>query len=422
MNPPRRHLWSSGCSPCWSCSSSADRSAGAGRDGRQAATPRRRPSRAPTTGHAGRGRGRGRADRVADEPEPEAARPRSSRRSRRSDASRSSRAEQPAGASRPDRRESAPRALSSRAEVVAASRSARARRGRVRAASATSSGVAAGAGDARRGAGRDAEVAETPDQAELRALREQLRALEQVVQQQAADHPTAALARVEETAAEQSAAYLRQVSFVVRGLAAHTSEDEDPRRTLARVAAAVERLGVPNQMERPILPVTNELPSRSTPDARRPSHRADAAEQEGRAQSDRRTRRTPRVRRPAEPSIPSRSHRARVPSRRPLPVAAVPSYAELEAAARYEDTGWRCRSAVVPEPGESRPAGRVRAGGERHPRLPGVGDGAARAAAGRAPSRPADAACRASPAESQRTRHMTTVTEDPRSAATSPSA
>lgn len=114
---------------------------------------------------------------------------------------------------------------------------------------------------------------ETADQAEVRALREQLRALEQVVQQQAADHPTAALARVEETAAQQSEAYLRQVSLVVRGLAAHTSEDESPRRTLARVAAAVERLGVPNQMERPILPVTKELSSRPQRGPAAPSHR-----------------------------------------------------------------------------------------------------------------------------------------------------
>jgi hypothetical protein len=123
------------------------------------------------------------------------------------------------------------------------------------------------------------ESVEAADQAEVRALREQLRALEQVVQQQAADHPTAALARVEETAAQQSEAYLRQVSLVVRGLAAHTSEDESPRRTLARVAAAVERLGVPNQMERPILPVTKELSSRPQPGSANPSHRLETGGQ-----------------------------------------------------------------------------------------------------------------------------------------------
>jgi hypothetical protein len=125
--------------------------------------------------------------------------------------------------------------------------------------------------DAEAAEAAEPETAETPEQ-ELKALREQLRALELVVQQQSADHPTAALAKVEETVAEQSAAYLRQVSLVVSGLAAHTSEDENPRRTLARVAAAVERLGVPNSMERPILPVSHELTSRHHGDSRHPSH------------------------------------------------------------------------------------------------------------------------------------------------------
>jgi hypothetical protein len=124
--------------------------------------------------------------------------------------------------------------------------------------------------------------AETADQVELRALREQLRALEQVVQAQAGEHPTAALARVEASADEQSATYLRQVSFVVRGLAEHTREDENPHRTLARVAAAVERLGVPNEMERPILPLTSEPPALQRLDpSRNPSHRRETPELQG---------------------------------------------------------------------------------------------------------------------------------------------
>ncbi|NYD42863.1 hypothetical protein [Nocardioides panaciterrulae] len=124
----------------------------------------------------------------------------------------------------------------------------------------------------------DAEVreGETREQAELRTLREQLRALEQVVQEQASEPPTAALARVEQAAAEQSAAYLRQVSMVVQGLAAHVPHEEHPQRTLARVAAAVERLGVPNTMRRPVLPVTTQPPTR-----RAPSHRREVPELEG---------------------------------------------------------------------------------------------------------------------------------------------
>lgn len=122
---------------------------------------------------------------------------------------------------------------------------------------------------------------ETSEQAEMRALREQLRALEQVVQQQAGEHPTAALSRVEESAAEQSKTYLRQVSLVVRGLADHTDEDENPHRTLARVAAAVERLGVPNSMERPVLPLPDEPSARPRSDGlRAPSHRAELPELE----------------------------------------------------------------------------------------------------------------------------------------------
>jgi hypothetical protein len=119
---------------------------------------------------------------------------------------------------------------------------------------------------------------ETLEQLELRTLREQLRALEQVVQEQVSESPGAALARVEEAAAVQSAAYLRQVSLVVQGLAAHAPQEEDPQRTLARVAAAVERLGAPNAMQRPVLPVTTQPPSR-----RLPSHVREVPELEGRS-------------------------------------------------------------------------------------------------------------------------------------------
>src|SRR6478672_7720390 len=127
----------------------------------------------------------------------------------------------------------------------------------------------------------DHAIDESPEQAEVRALREQLRALEQVVQQQTGEHPTAALSRVEDSAAEQSKTYLRQVSLVVRGLADHTDEDENPHRTLARVAAAVERLGVPNAMERPVLPLPDEPSARLRSDGlRSPSHRRELPELE----------------------------------------------------------------------------------------------------------------------------------------------
>ncbi|GAB3781064.1 hypothetical protein [Nocardioides ungokensis] len=127
----------------------------------------------------------------------------------------------------------------------------------------------------------DHPIDESPEQAEVRALREQLRALEQVVQQQTGEHPTAALSRVEDSAAEQSKTYLRQVSLVVRGLADHTDEDENPHRTLARVAAAVERLGVPNAMERPVLPLPDEPSARPRSDGlRSPSHRRELPELE----------------------------------------------------------------------------------------------------------------------------------------------
>ena len=120
---------------------------------------------------------------------------------------------------------------------------------------------------------------ESESQAELRALRAQVRTLEEAVAQ-LAERQTG-LAVVPAPAAEPTDAYLRQISLVVRGLAEHTDEAENPHRTLARVAAAVERLGVPNGMDRPVLP----LPSDPPPHPRatgpwRPMHRREIHELE----------------------------------------------------------------------------------------------------------------------------------------------
>ncbi|GAA2141941.1 hypothetical protein GCM10009844_12690 [Nocardioides koreensis] len=100
--------------------------------------------------------------------------------------------------------------------------------------------------------------AETEAQTELRALRAQVRTLEEAVAQ-LAERQTG-LAVVPAPSAEPTDSYLRQISLVVRGLAEHTDEAENPHRTLARVAAAVERLGVPNGMDRPVLPLPSDPP------------------------------------------------------------------------------------------------------------------------------------------------------------------
>ena len=123
------------------------------------------------------------------------------------------------------------------------------------------------------------EGPESAAQTELRALRAQVRTLEEAVAQ-LAERQTG-LAVVPAPAAEPTDAYLRQISLVVRGLAEHTDEAENPHRTLARVAAAVERLGVPNGMDRPVLP----LPSDPPPHPRatgpwRPMHRRELHELE----------------------------------------------------------------------------------------------------------------------------------------------
>ena len=126
-------------------------------------------------------------------------------------------------------------------------------------------------------ADEQADGTESAAQAELRVLRAQVRALEEAFQSQLAEVRTSLA--VVETPVIEPRAYLRQISLAVRGIAEHTDEQENPHRTLARVAAAVERLGVPNSMDRPVLP----LPSDPPPHPRvggpwKPTHRREVPE------------------------------------------------------------------------------------------------------------------------------------------------
>ena len=182
--------------------------------------------------------------------------------------------------------------------------------------------------------------------AELRSLRAQVRTLEETLETRLVDAP-AGLAVVEPPA-EHDAAYLRQVSLVVRGLAEHTDEQENPHRTLARVAAAVERLGAPNGMDRPVLP----LPSDPPPHPRaggpwKPTHRREIRELEAPA---------------------ARGDVVSFPAPVDAPPVRAAARATARAAARAAAAG-RGAAGVTLRPGGARCP--VRPGGARSPARPG---------------------------------------------------
>ena len=108
---------------------------------------------------------------------------------------------------------------------------------------------------------------ELPDEAEppaVRALRAQVRALEEALENAGDAEP----ARVVVTEVAPVAApvvapewdavrsYRRQVRLAVRAVAIGTTADDDARHAVARVAAAIERLDRPDVLARPALPET----------------------------------------------------------------------------------------------------------------------------------------------------------------------
>lgn len=91
-------------------------------------------------------------------------------------------------------------------------------------------------------------MAEETDSATVRALRAQVRTLEQALE---AAPEISAVPAVVTSAVEQS--YRNQVLLAARAVAARTGDDTDPRHAAARVVAAVERLEVAG-FTRPVLP------------------------------------------------------------------------------------------------------------------------------------------------------------------------
>lgn len=83
----------------------------------------------------------------------------------------------------------------------------------------------------------------------LRTLRAQVRTLEQALEQEQA-RPDATLTA---PGAAEVADFHRDVTLTLRAIARRTPEGEDPRRSLARAAAAVDRLRAPNTFARPVL-------------------------------------------------------------------------------------------------------------------------------------------------------------------------
>lgn len=84
----------------------------------------------------------------------------------------------------------------------------------------------------------------------LRTLRAQVRTLEQALEQEQ-QRPTTLAVRTPENVTPD--AFRRDVALTLRALARRTADDENPRHTLARAAAAIERLGAPEAFARPVL-------------------------------------------------------------------------------------------------------------------------------------------------------------------------
>ena len=88
----------------------------------------------------------------------------------------------------------------------------------------------------------------------VRSLRAQVRTLEQALEQLPTDRIPALEPPQVPAEEEPAAAYRHQVALTLRALAGRTDHVESPQRTLARVAAAIERLDGSDQLVRPAIP------------------------------------------------------------------------------------------------------------------------------------------------------------------------
>lgn len=88
----------------------------------------------------------------------------------------------------------------------------------------------------------------------VRSLRAQVRTLEQALEQLPTDRIPALEPPQVPAEEEPAAAYRHQVALTLRALAGRTDHVESPQRTLARVAAAIERLDGPDHLVRPAIP------------------------------------------------------------------------------------------------------------------------------------------------------------------------
>jgi hypothetical protein len=110
----------------------------------------------------------------------------------------------------------------------------------------------------------DPELPEEVEPHTVRALRAQVRALEEALENVVDPEPVPAPVPVVATEPvlvatpdpDALASYRRQVRLAVRAVAVGTTSGDDPQHAVARVAAAIERLDRPGVLARPALPET----------------------------------------------------------------------------------------------------------------------------------------------------------------------
>jgi hypothetical protein len=109
----------------------------------------------------------------------------------------------------------------------------------------------------------DPELPELPDHVEpatVRALRAQVRTLEEALENAGDGQPVPVVTRepvpVVTAEADILASYRRQVRLAVLAVSLGASPDDDPQHAVARVAAAIDRLDRPGTLARPALPET----------------------------------------------------------------------------------------------------------------------------------------------------------------------
>jgi hypothetical protein len=110
----------------------------------------------------------------------------------------------------------------------------------------------------------DPELPEEVEPHTVRALRAQVRALEEALENVVDPEPVPAPVPVVATEPvlvatpdpDALASYRRQVRLALRAVAVRTSAGDDPQHAVARVAAAIERLDRPGVLARPALPET----------------------------------------------------------------------------------------------------------------------------------------------------------------------